>query len=397
MPDIHAELADVLPGAIAEAGKRIKHNATKWANLFPGDNTIDQFWEIRPPGDGLEVAGANHGWTTSFWTGMFWLAYEWTKDPLLLATAKSQSADFVRRVTAEQDIDTHDLGFLYSLSNVAELRLFPDAEWPRKGAMLAADWLMKRYLPSAGVIQAWGDLTDPAQRGRTIIDSLMNLPLLVWAAEVTGDPKYLDAVRTHSAEIAKRIIRADDSTFHTFYWDPETGEPLRGDTHQGFSDTSCWARGQTWGIYGFTMAYQASGNADLLDAANRVADYYLKALPADSVPYWDLIFNDGSAEERDTSAAAIAYCGLQELAAENEKLGDVKRATQYRDAAAQMLYSLITKYTPSALGRDSDALLLESVYNKPTGHGINEATQFGDYYYAEALMRAANPTWHRYW
>ena len=160
--------------------------------------------------------------------------------------------DFVRRVRDEVELDTHDLGFLYTLSCVAAWRLLGDED-ARAAALLAADHLMRRFLEPAGIIQAWGDLSDPAQRGRTIIDSLMNMPLLTWAAEQTGDARYSDAVRRHTAQLREHIIRDDDSTFHTFYWDAETGEPLRGATEQGAYDDSCWSRGQAWGIYGFAL------------------------------------------------------------------------------------------------------------------------------------------------
>ncbi len=389
------ELAAALPQALADAVAQVRANSRKWAGVFPDDATVDNFWTIRGARDGFDVEGANHGWTTSFWTGMQWLAFEASGDEELRAAARAGSADHVRRAYAEQDTDTHDLGFLYSLSAVADWRLTGD-ETARAGALRAAELLMNRFLEPAGIIQAWGDLSDPEQQGRTIIDSLMNLPLLVWAGEQTGDPRYAAAVERHSLEVAKRIIREDSSTFHTFHWDPATGEPLRGTTHQGFSDDSCWARGQAWGVYGFTMAYQATGRRELLDAAARVTDYFVDHLPADSVPYWDLIFGDGSGEERDTSAAAIAYCGLRELV---PALADVdpERAARYAEVADAMLLSLVTRYTPRAKGADSDGLLLESVYHRPHGIGVDEATQFGDYYYLEALTRATDEGWVRYW
>lgn len=391
------QLAAVLPDAVKAATKQVKANSRKWAGVFPDDNTKDGYWYAREARDGMTEIGTNHGWTTSFWTGMQWLAHELEPDAELLAAAKAGSFDHVRRAYAEQDTDTHDLGFLYSLSTIADWLITKD-ELAAQGAIRAAELLMQRYLEPAGIIQAWGDLSDPEQQGRAIIDSLMNLPLLVWAGEKTGDPRYLAAVRRHASQIADRIIREDDSTFHTYHWDPETGEPLRGTTHQGFSDSSCWARGQAWGIYGFAMTYQATGDPKLLDAAYRVTDYFLAHLPKDLVPFWDLIFTDGSTEERDTSAAAIAVCGLKELAEIASAAPETaERGKKYAQAADDILYSLITKYTPAAQGKDSDGLLLESVYNKPHGMGINEATQFGDYFYLEALMRATNPNWVRYW
>ncbi|MCL1799909.1 MAG: glycoside hydrolase family 88 protein [Promicromonosporaceae bacterium] len=406
MSSIHDKLLGVLPGAVANARVQTRANALTWASVFPEHNTTNGFWTVRAPDRGMTIPGTNQGWTTGFWTGMMWLASEYEPDPVLEATAAAQSLDFTRKVTAGQNVETHDLGFMHSLSNVADFKLH-GTEKAREGALLAADYLMRRFVEPAGIIQAWGTIGDGGpESSRTIVDSLMNLPLLFWASEQTGDPKYAAAAHRHATRLAENIIRPDGSMFHTFYWDPKTGAPLRGDTHQGYADDSTWARGQTWGIYGFTMAYQATGDIELLKAAIRVSDYYLDHLPPGLVPYWDLVFDDDSGEERDTSAAAIAYDGLVELATTLEELTEpeaaqfpdrAERALRYREAADEMLYALITKYTPEALNRSSDALLLESVYNKPKGFGVNEATLFGDYFYAEALMRASNPTWQRYW
>lgn len=231
-------LAAVLPTAIKQATAQVKANSRKFAGVFPDDATEQDFWTPRAARDGMSVIGTNHGWTTSFWTGMQWLSYEFTDDLELLAAAKAGSMDHVRRAYAGQDVDTHDLGFLYSLSAIADWKLTGD-QLARAGALRAADLLMDRYIESAGILQAWGDLSDPEQQGRAIIDSLMNLPLLVWAGEQTGDGRYLAAVRRHALQIAERIIRPDNSTYHTYHWDPASGAPLRGTTHQGYSDTSC--------------------------------------------------------------------------------------------------------------------------------------------------------------
>ena len=425
------DLKDLIAQAVKDATAQVLANSRHWAGVFPDDATVNNFWTPRGARDGFAIEGANHGWTTSFWTGMQWLAYELTGNDELKVAAQAGSLDHVRRAIARQDTDTHDLGFLYSLSAVADWMLTGN-ETAREGALLAAELLLARFLEPAGIIQAWGDLSDPEQQGRGILDSMLNLPLLVWAYHQTGDERFMTAVRRHAKAITEQIIRADNSTYHTFFWDPVTGEPLRGTTHQGATDNSCWSRGQAWGIYGFTMAYQATGDPELLDAAIRVTDYYLDHLPADAVPYWDFIFTEddrgageraayfkaqgidpasreglpGFGEQRDASAAAITICGLRELVnilrnpADDHpraRQAELDRAARYEKAADQMLYSLITGYTPAALNEPSDALLLHTVYNKPNGHGIDEATQWGDYFYLEALMRSINPNWHRYW
>ncbi|WP_426504917.1 glycoside hydrolase family 88 protein [Dactylosporangium sp. McL0621] len=370
---------DVRPlrGAVAAALRTIDANLTEFGAGYPGDTTVGQRYRPR---------GANVGWTTSFWPGMVWLAYELTGDETYRRQAEAHVAGFAGRIHGRVDIDTHDLGFLYTLSCVVPWRHTGD-ETARAAALAAADHLLTRVLEPAGIIQAWGDLDNAGQRGRTIIDSLMNTPLLFWATRVTGDVRYADAARRHAEQLRLHILRPDGTTFHTFYWDAVTGAPLRGETEQGSADDSCWARGQAWGIYGFTLNYRHTGDPALLDAARRCADRFLSRLPADHVPYWDLVFGDGSGEERDSSAAAIAFGGLHELAA---ALGD----ESYAAAADRILASLIAAY---GAGADSNALLRHGVYDKPKGVGVDEGTLWGDYFYLEALTRATRPGWTAPW
>jgi unsaturated chondroitin disaccharide hydrolase len=377
--------------AITAALSTIRRNIATFGASFPGDTTVDDRYQLRPA-EGAIPLGGNRGWTTSFRTGMLWLAWELSADDGFRDAALIDVADFDRRVRAEEDLDTHDLGFLYTLSTVAAWRLLQD-DRARRASLLAADHLMRRFLEPAGVIQAWGDLSDPAQRGRTIIDSLMNMPLLTWAAEQTGEPRFADAVTRHTAQLREHILRDDDSTFHTFYWDAETGEPLRGATEQGAFDESCWARGQAWGIYGFAMNHAVTGDEKLLTASRRCADYFLQHLPADEVPFWDLVYTDGSDAPRDSSAAAIAVCGLLELATVEK---DAERAADWTARAHSILASLIAHYTPAS-PEDSDALILHSVYDLPKDNGVDEGTLWGDYFYLEALMRVARPEWRKYW
>lgn len=377
--------------AIAAALSTIRRNIAVLGAAFPDDTTIEGRYGLRPADGGIGDGG-NRGWTTSFRTGMLWLAWELTGDDDLREAALLDAVDFGRRVRAGEDLETHDLGFLATLSTVAAWRLLGD-EAAREASLLAADHLMRRLLEPAGIIQAWGDLSDPTQRGRTIIDSLMNMPLLTWAGEQTGEERFPDAVRRHTAQLREHILRADDSTFHTYSWDAESGEPLRGATEQGAHDDSCWARGQAWGIYGFALNYAATGDARLLDASRRCAQYYLAHLPADGVPFWDLVYTDDSTAPRDSSAAAIAVCGLLELARVET---DGTAASVAASRAKAILASLIADYTPER-PEDSDALLLHGVYDLPKGNGVDEGTLWGDYFFLEALVRVSRPDWKQYW
>jgi len=377
--------------AVDNALRIVKRNIAAFGDRYPADTTVGDVYPLRPAPAG-QPEGANVGWTTSFWPGLLWLAHDLTDDKEFLAAALSHVDSFSDRVRDGIDLDTHDLGFLYTLSCVAAWRRTGD-ERAATAALAAADHLLTRVLEPAGIIQAWGDLNDPRQRGRTIIDSLMNTPLLFWASQLTGDPGYAAAARRHAEQLHVHILRPDNTTFHTFYWDPGTGAPLRGETEQGSADDSCWARGQAWGIYGFSLNYRYTRDGSFLRAAQRCADYFLAHLPADGVAYWDLVFSDGSAEERDSSAAAIAVCGLVELA---QQLPAGARADAYRAAAGRILASLIAGYSTTG-GAGPNALLRHGVYDKPKGVGVDEGTLWGDYFYLEALTRFERPDWTPYW
>lgn len=380
--------AEAVAAAVADALRTVDANLRAYGDRYPADTTAGNRYPLRPPAAG-QPEGGNTGWTTSFWPGMLWLAYDLTGDGRLADAALSHVDSFAARVHDGVDLDTHDLGFLYTLACVTPARRTGDGR-ARLAALTAADHLMTRFLEPAGIIQAWGDLSDARQQGRTIIDSLMNTPLLFWAGQETGDGRYAAAARRHIAQLREHIIRPDGTTFHTFYWDPVTGAPLRGETEQGAADDSCWARGQAWGIYGFSLNYRHTGDPSLLAAARTCADYFLAHLPADHVAYWDLVYGDHSGEERDSSAAAIAACGLAELA------DHIEDGTRYRAAAARILDSLMAHYATPA-GDGSTALLRHGVYDKPKGVGVDEGTLWGDYFYLEALTRATVPGWTSPW
>lgn len=367
--------------AIGYILKKIDQNLESFTEQFPAPASKNHVYP----------AVENVHWTSSFWTGMLWLAYEVTGEKRYREVAEKQRKSYKERIDERKYTDTHDLGFLYSLSCVAEYKLTQNRE-AKETALKAADLLMERYHEKAGIIQAWGDLKDPAQQGRIIVDCCMNLPLLYWAAQVTGDKKYYDAAYRHVVNAAGYIVRDDASTYHTYHFDVETGKPRFGSTHQGYSDKSCWSRGQAWAIYGFPLSYIHTGDPKLIEETKRVANYFLNHLPEDYVCYWDLIFTDGS-EERDSSAAAIAACGLLE-AAKHLPLTDAHKK-YYENAALEIVKSLTDNYLTVSCP-ESNGILMHAVYGKPQGNGVDECNIWGDYYYFEALVRLLKD-WKLYW
>lgn len=359
------------------------------------DRNLDSFTHLFPDAaseNSVYPAIANVEWTNSFWTGMLWLAYEFTGDAKYRRVAEIQLESFTERAEQRIHTDTHDLGFLYSLSCVAAYKLTGN-EKAKDTAIRAADLLMERYFERAGIIQAWGAIDMPEQQGRMIIDCNLNLPLLYWATEVTGNPIYSEAARNHVKQAAKYIVREDASTFHTYYMDVQTGAPKFGSTHQGYSDESCWARGQAWGIYGFPLSYKYTREESLLQLTKKVSNYFLNRLPDDLVCYWDLIFTTGEEQERDSSAAAIAVCGLLELSKHLPIMDDSRRF--YENAALHIIKSLKEEYT-AVSDPACNGVLIHGVYNMPRGMGINECNIWGDYFYFEALVRLLKD-WKPYW
>ena len=344
----------------------------------------------------------NDYWTTGFWTGEVWLAYEYAlakrmnEDARKLRQTGMIHVDsFYERITKKIEVDHHDMGFLYSPSCVAAYKLTGDKK-AREAAILAADQLLTRYHPVGEFLQAWGPM-DGADNYRLIIDCLLNLPLLYWASEETGDEKYRTIAEKHIHTAVANVIREDYSTWHTFFFDPVTGAPDHGATCQGYRDGSAWARGQAWGIYGMALAYRYTGRAEYIETFKNVTEYFLDHLPGDLVPYWDLEFTDGDDQPRDSSSASIAVCGMLEMSRYLEE----DDAAHFISLAKKLLKSVCEKYAVKD-PEISNGLVLHSTYsnhspyNTCNHYGVDECNSWGDYFYMEALMRLYTD-WNEYW
>jgi unsaturated chondroitin disaccharide hydrolase len=321
-----------------------------------------------------------------FWTGMLWLAYEVTGNEKYRKVAEIQVEDYLKRIENLFGVNHHDMGFLYSLSCVSAYKL-TGSEAAKKAAILAADNLANRFREKGQFIQAWGELDAP-DNYRLIIDCLMNLPLLYWASEVTGDKKYQDIAMKHFETAINVVIRDDFSTHHTYFFDIETGKPSHGVTAQGYSNDSAWSRGQAWGIYGLALSYKYFEDPEIIEKYKNLTNYFLNRLPDDYVPCWDLIFTDNETQ-RDSSAAPIAVCGMLEIM----KYTDDNQL-YYQNAVNKILRSLSENYTTA--GMKSNGILAHAVYSIPHGGGIDECNIWGDYYYMEALVRMMKD-WNLYW
>lgn len=372
-----SEVKKAIEAAITQINANIEYLKEK----FPSSATKENKYEI------IE----NIEWTDGFWTGLLWLAYEYTNDNKYKALAEKNVASFKNRVEKNIEIDHHDLGFLYSLSCVSGYKITnsPDA---KIASIKAADKLISRYQEVGGFIQAWGELGHK-DHYRFIIDCLLNIPLLYWASETTGDSKYREIADTHFITSCNNVIRDDASAYHTFYMNNETGMPLKGATRQGYNDDSSWARGQAWGVYGIPLNYKYTKNESCFNLYKGMTNYFLNRLPEDNVCYWDLIFKDGDGHSKDSSAAAIAVCGMHEM---NKYLPEVDSDKEvYKYAMHNILRSLIENYTSEEIA-EGKPILYHGVYSWHSGKGVDEGNIWGDYFYLEALMRFYKD-WELYW
>ncbi|MBN2500949.1 MAG: glycoside hydrolase family 88 protein [Anaerolineales bacterium] len=320
-----------------------------------------------------ETAPNDH-WVAGFWPGLLWLSYHATQDTALRTQAEALLPSFAERLEKQIDL-SHDLGFLYTLSARAAWMLTGD-QTARDLGIRAAQALSKRYNPRGNFIQAWGEIGTGPDAGRVIVDCMMNLPLLYWAAEEASERRYYDLARQHAATTLQYLVRADGSTYHTYRFDPHTGQPLAGETRQGFADESLWTRGQAWAIYGFALTAQWTGEAEFLDAARDVAACFLRESPVDKAPLWDLRLPEGAPQYLDSSAGAIAACGLLRLA-------HLTGEAAYHAQAEILVTTLIA----GCMEKNDDRTGLLKYGAQHVTEGLaDDYLIYGDYYFLEALL-----------
>ncbi|AZQ32402.1 glucuronyl hydrolase [Streptomyces cyaneochromogenes] len=325
------------------------------------------------------VYSQNGDWVGGFWPGTLWMAWLHSKDDAFRGWAVASAEKLAPR---QYDTGTHDLGFLFYPSWVTAWRLTGDARW-RTGALRAADSLIQRYNPRGRFIRAWGALNDERNAGRVIIDTMMNLDLLAFASSQTGDDKYLNIAVEHARTTRRVFPRPDGSTPHVYDFDPATGAPIGPNTVQGYSPTSCWSRGQAWGLYGFTTMYRRTRNPEFLATARSLADFAVGALTPDHVPVWDYRAPQQPYDIKDASAGAIMACGLLDLSAATGRHA-------YREVALRLLTAL----SETCLTRNStraDGAVARCTRHRPNEDGVEISLPYADYYLLEGILRVLQP------
>lgn len=319
-------------------------------------------------------------WTTSFLTGMALIAWRQTKDEFYLQQLLRLAPAYREKAFNPEFHSHHDMGFLYSLYSVALFKLTGDRQH-RETGLNAAAALARRFNPVGNFIRAWGKLGTDEHNSVAIIDCMMNLPLLFWAAQESGDKRFNNIAVRQADTTLDCFIRPDNSVFHAYRFDLKTGRPLGGDNYCGRSVESHWARGTGWAIYGFAVTYRYTGDKKYLDASLRLARKFNQELDGDALPVWDFKLPADEVRLRDTSAASLAVCGYQEL----EKLGASDRLIS--KSKESLLHNLCSDKYLNFDAACPGVLRDGQIGGDGPGSAQNAYVTWGDYYLMEALDR----------
>ena len=375
---------------------KIKRNGHQFGGLLPQSHMRN---------DGTFRLSKGGNWIDGFYIGVFNLAYLLSGDPEFRQLAKSYDDFFALRIKNDPDINTankflpldHDVGMIY-LPSAGFGYTEEKSEFYRDMLVKAADVLMDRFNEKGGFIRAWDTWawdTDPVfieeKKGKAIIDSLLNIPLLFQVAKLTGDEKYYQVGLRHANTMADYIVRTDYSTYHTYNFDPVTGAPRCGKTEQGYSDESCWSRGQSWAIYGFALAYKYTKQSRFLELSQKCGEYFMQHLNSVDLPCWDFSAADQMFAPWDSSAALVCASGMLEL---YELTADEK----YRENALRLLkaverFCLTADYEncqPLILHGCTGTVYTESDPKRLKVPVIDQALIYADYFYLECKLKLSS-------
>ena len=341
-------------------------------NILEGDTS----WNCRK--------ASEQEWCSGFWPGILWMDYGYTKDERVRKAAEgyTEALSFL----ANQPAYDHDLGFLVINSFLKGYEQTHSEEYKRI-ALACADTLATLFNDKVGTILSWPRHVKDFGGHNTIMDNMINLELLFWAAENGGSQRLRDIAISHADTTMRYHFRPDGSCYHVAIYDTLTGDFIKGVTHQGYADSSMWARGQSWAIYGYTTVYRYTKEQRFLDFAQKVTDIYLKRLHETSndwIPIWDMDDPRGQQAPKDASAACVVASALLELC----QYVDAEKGKEYRTAAECMLRDLASDIY---LSRERNvAFLMHSTGHHPAGTEIDASIIYADYYYIEALLRLRN-------
>lgn len=329
--------------------------------------------------DGSLHATISEKWTSGFFPGIWWMVYEFNQDEAYAEKAKAWTAMIEKE---KYNWHTHDMGFKIFCSFGQGYRLKQIPAY-KDIIIHASETLITRFDSTIGCIRSWGD--KPMDRNGwyfpVIIDNMMNLEMLLEATRLTGDSSFHAVVLSHSDKTLQNHFRPDYSSYHVIDYD-SLGHVRNRHTHQGIAHESAWARGQSWGLYGYTLVYRYTGDEKYLAQASHIADYIISRLPADYIPYWDYDAPNIPNESRDASAAALTASALLEL----QGYVSEEKQKRYREIAQAILAELSANYRLRATV-EMPFILAHSTGHRPKDSEVDVPIIYADYYYVEALMR----------
>lgn len=324
------------------------------------------------------ITSTSEWWCSGFYPGTLFYLYEESGNIDIYA----EGTRMLKLLEPEQfNVNTHDVGFMMYCSYGNANRIVPQPSY-KDIIVNSARSLITRFSPVVGCIKSHNRKPDDYV---VIIDNMMNLELLFWATQATGDSTFYDIAVKHADTTLKNHFRADNSLYHGLNYNPSTGEIKHYQGGQGFSEKSAWARGQAWGLYGYTLMYRFTKDQKYLDQAIKIAEFTLNNsnMPKDLIPYWDYNAPDIPDALRDASAAAINCSGLLELS----EYVPQAQSKRYFNAAEKMLQTLSSPKYTAEIGTNGGFILKHSVGNIPSGTEVDMPLSYADYYYVEALCR----------
>ncbi|MFN4810369.1 MAG: glycoside hydrolase family 88 protein [Bacteroidota bacterium] len=318
-------------------------------------------------------------WCSGFFPGSLWYLYELSNSELIktIAEKRTKTLEPLKYFT-----DNHDVGFMVFCPFGNAYRITGDSAY-RNIINTAAKSLSTRYKPSIKSIQSWESNSKLACP--VIIDNMMNLELLYWSSKNGGESTFSEIANNHAITTLKNHFRSDNSSYHVVDYDLNTGNILKKITWQGAHDTSAWSRGQSWGLYGYTMMYRFTKNDIYLSQAKKIANFLVNHpnLPSDKIPLWDFNVINNKNTLRDASAGAIMASALLELATYVNK----KDKKIYIQAAETIILSLGSTIYLSKEGQNDGFLLKHSVGSIPNNSEVDVSLTYADYYFLESLQR----------
>jgi len=361
---------------VVDVKKEFAFAAKQYEGMLLSHPDITKFPQSTKP-DGSPDNRVSSWWCSGFFGGSLWYIYEFTGDNKW----KKAANNWTKAVEKEKyNKGTHDLGFILYCTFGNGYRITKNKEYIEP-MLTGAKSLVTRFNPAYGVIKSWNQFQDC--KYPVIIDNMMNLEFLLWAAKNSNDTSLYNIAIKHADNTLKNHFRPDFSSYHLVGY--EEGEKVYSKrTVQGANDSSAWARGQGWALYGYTMMYRETKDLKYLKQAERIACFIMNHpnLPKDKIPYWDFNAPNIPNEERDASAGAIYASALLELcnySPENKQ--------KYFSFAEQILKSLSSPEYKAQLGKNNYFILKHSVGHKPAKSEINTPLVYADYYYLEALLR----------